>query len=203
MIERLLLARRLNLPGWQDTANSSQFRGVSPVFISALQRSSSSWSAFGGSSAFIACWMPVKGITEVSQSLYDSLHRGAVESASDYKGHQMTRKVIVIGSDAHLIESRALVLRSRNYQTICGQEKDAASLIQSERFDLLLLCSSLSSGSATAVSQTFKQHAPKTPILQLVASDPADSVPDVADDVVTIDYRPLTWLSAVDRLLSS
>ena len=116
----------------------------------------------------------------------------------------MTRKVIAIGGDEALVRSRALVLQSRNYQVTWGLQDDAPGLLQRGTYDLLLVCSSVPIGSASELIAQVKQRTPKMCVFRLINQDESHLLRiKVADEVVETDYHPMTWVKAVDKLLSS
>ena len=114
----------------------------------------------------------------------------------------MKHRVVVIGTDVRLVESRAMVLRSRNYNTACGPESEASHLLESHPA-ILLLCSSLSAESAEELTRRGRLQSPGIRIVRLEADhEPGSPITD-ADAVVKVDYTPMTWISVIDRLLSS
>ena len=113
-------------------------------------------------------------------------------------------KIIVIGADESLVRSRAMVLRSRNYETTVGLELDALDLLQGGDYDLLLTCSSMSVERASELIRDAKRQAPKMCVVRLINPDEVHRIGEkVADEVVETDYHPMTWVKAVDRLLNS
>ena len=113
-------------------------------------------------------------------------------------------KILAIGGDEALVRTRALVLQARNYQVTWGLEGDAPGLLQRGSYDLLLVCSSVPAKRASELILQVKQRTPKMCVVRLVNHDASHLVDTkVADEVVETDYHPMTWVRAVDRLLSS
>ena len=110
--------------------------------------------------------------------------------------------VVVIGEDRTLLESRALVLKSRDYDTTCGLASEAPQLLEMDP-DLLLLCSSLSSETAAEIARTGKLHSAKLRIVRLDVDRALEAPMTNVDEVVQIDYHPMTWVNVIKRLLRS
>ena len=116
----------------------------------------------------------------------------------------MPHQIVAIGAYEALVKSRAWVLRAQDYHATWGLEEDALKLLQSNDYDLLLVCSSVSVQNASELIRHAKNQAPKMCVVRLVNPGVSPSIDvDLADEVVSFDYDPSTWINAVDRLLSS
>ena len=114
----------------------------------------------------------------------------------------MKQKVLAIGEDEMLLLSRIMALSARGYDATSYLHQDACHLLASQAYDLLLVCSSMPVASVLELISESKRRRPHTPILRLVHQASPAILTGTPCEVVKIDHHPMTWMSAVDRLLS-
>ena len=113
----------------------------------------------------------------------------------------MPAKVLTIGLDRTLVESRASILGAR-YLTAVARPEETMALLRSEPIDLLLVCYSIPQEEASAIIRTAHDEFPHLCIVRLLAVDAQPIKKPVAHKLITVDFRPEIWLKAVDDLLT-
>jgi DNA-binding NarL/FixJ family response regulator len=113
----------------------------------------------------------------------------------------MPRKILTIGTDLTLVQSRASILGTR-YRTVVARPDETMTLLRSEPIDLLLVCYSIPQEEASAIIRTAHQEFPHLFIVRLLTVGHEHIKKPVAHKLVTVNYRPEVWLKAVDELLT-
>lgn len=114
----------------------------------------------------------------------------------------MKARILTVGLDEPLVETRAAILRSR-YEAVVTTPVEALEKLRSEHYDLLLVCYSTPHEQGTALIHKAREEFPTLPIVRLLLNDSPHIAKPVANMLVTVDYRPQTWMRAVDELLPS
>jgi DNA-binding response OmpR family regulator len=96
----------------------------------------------------------------------------------------MQVKVLLIGHDNRLLETRRLLLQHENYNVVT--KLSAASLMEAEcqNLALAILCHTLSSGGKRLAIQAVRQISPRVMILHLRTSDTEVELPEHASSSV-------------------
>ena len=128
--------------------------------------------------------------------------RGDLGYALPSGGRHVTKfNVLAIGDDEALLTSRVAILR-RDYQASFTGTRNTMQRLQAEHFDLLLVCHSIPFEQANALIQSAHEAFPRLCIVRLRTLDTPPILKPVAHAIVTIDHRPMTWMKAVNRLLT-
>ena len=114
----------------------------------------------------------------------------------------MKATILIVGLEEALVETRAAILRSR-YKVVTTTPIDVLENLRSEHYDLLLVCYSTPHEQGTALIHKAREEFSTLPIVRLLSNDSPQIAKPVADMLVTVDYRPQTWLKAIDELLPS
>ncbi len=117
-------------------------------------------------------------------------------------GAMMKPRVLTVGLDEALIESRAAILRSR-YEAVITKPAEALEKLRKEHYDLLLVCYSTPHEEATVLIRKAREEFSSLCIVRLLSHDSPHIEKPVAHRVVMIDFRPQSWMKAVDELLPS
>lgn len=114
----------------------------------------------------------------------------------------MTKKVLSIGKDPLLVETRAKILSSRYLSEVEDPSK-ALTRLKQDHFDLLLVCYSTPEDEASEIVRSAHEEFPHLCIVRLlsVGSPPIEA--PVAHRIVTVDCHPQRWISAVEELLEN
>ena len=112
-------------------------------------------------------------------------------------------KVLIAGKDRALLETRAALLQRKYAVTACGRLIETLFGLQTEGFDLLLVCTSMTHDEATQVIRQVRDALPDICIIRLLSRDSPEIDHQVSNEVVTITYHPEVWIKAVDKLLLS
>ncbi len=109
--------------------------------------------------------------------------------------------ILAVGQDAGLLSSRAAVLRRSRAEVITTNFRDAVKTLTDQRFDLVILCHTLSSEEMIEVGRTAHRLQSGVRVLRLVS----DTLPSQQDSVVDIDdvsrSNPAILVDRVVRLL--
>ena len=114
----------------------------------------------------------------------------------------MKHKILSIGQDAVLLETRARILASR-YESEIEDSSRALERLRQEHFDLLLVCHSTPHDEASAIICAAHEEFPHLYIVRLLSASSPFVAKPVAHRVVTVDFHPQQWIKAVDELLTS
>ena len=110
-------------------------------------------------------------------------------------------KLLTIGSDIPLLETRALIL-SLKYKTELETYENALKRLRQEHFDLLMVCYSTPQDHASIIINAAHAEFPHLCIVRLLSAESLPIDDPVAHRVVTIDYHPETWMRVIDELLT-
>ena len=113
----------------------------------------------------------------------------------------MIAKVLTVGLDQILIDSRASILSSR-YETATARPEETLSCLKSQSYDLLLVCHSIPQDEASALIRSAHEAFPHLCIVRLLTLGQALITKPIAHKLVTVDFRPELWMKAVDDLLA-
>ena len=112
----------------------------------------------------------------------------------------MKERILIAGSDEVLVETRAAILRP-NYSVSTCKPEATIDCLQSQPFQLLLVCCSTPFETASAIIRKAHDDFAYLCIVRLLSIDhPVLSHP-VAHATVVIDFNPRRWLNEIDRLL--
>jgi CheY-like chemotaxis protein len=114
----------------------------------------------------------------------------------------MKARILTVGLDEPLVETRAAILRSR-YEAVTTTPGEALEKLRGEHYDLVLVCHSTPHEQGTALIHQAREEFPALPIVRLLLNDSPHIAKPVANILVMVDYRPQTWMKAVDELLPS
>lgn len=90
-------------------------------------------------------------------------------------------RILSVGNDPGLLASRAAVLRYAGAEVESADVPTALSSAMLRRYDLLVLCHSVSTHAADELSEIFRVHWPESKILLLGA--------DIREDVTPIKFE--------------
>ena len=68
------------------------------------------------------------------------------------------RTILLAGQDSVLLATRAAVLRMTGSEVVCASVKEAQKLIESSRFDLLVLCHSVAFREAERLAELARKQ---------------------------------------------
>ena len=113
----------------------------------------------------------------------------------------MKPKVLTVGTDVMLVETRTAILRSR-YESATSTPAAALEKLRKDRYDLLLVCYSTQHEEGTALIYKAREEFPSLPIVRLLSFESPHIEKQVADRLVVVDYRARVWMQAIDELLA-
>ena len=77
-------------------------------------------------------------------------------------------KILLVGEDLMLLETRAAVLRSTGAEILCADPVSAFAVQQEHECDVVVLCHSLREDICAALAEAVRRHWPKTRILLVI-----------------------------------
>jgi hypothetical protein len=108
--------------------------------------------------------------------------------------------VLLFGNDAHLLESRRMVLECAGCKVYVATRLLTLNLILADKpIDLLILCHSLSTEECERVKSVVQGHSPKVKVLTLTAGDFPPCIAS-GDRMVSTGGGPKALLNAVDQI---
>jgi hypothetical protein len=110
------------------------------------------------------------------------------------------RTILAVGQDKELLWSRSRLLCTCRAEVTSVNYKEASRLLQTRRFDLVILCHTLNSDEMAAVAQLAHGQLEDTVVLQVVFSREIDSGDIAADMSASTDPETLT--ATVSRILA-
>ena len=118
-------------------------------------------------------------------SLINSLLHNLEHRANVREGKWTMSKVLLVGEDETLLQTRAAVVRTAGVESICCKPEAALSFLSQQSFELVILCHSLSEYTCASLAYVIHEHWPATALLAVSA---ATNIPQVAKDppLVTI-----------------
>ncbi|HKO19956.1 MAG TPA: response regulator [Acidobacteriaceae bacterium] len=78
-------------------------------------------------------------------------------------------RILLIGEDDFLLETRAAVLRPSGAETVCTNVSSAIPLLEHKIFDLAILCHSIPDHLCQTLSEVIRQNWPSTRVLLVSA----------------------------------
>lgn len=79
-------------------------------------------------------------------------------------------KILLVGQDSRLLETRAAVLAKVQATVTCQEPNDSLGILECEMFDLVVLCHSLTEKQAGQITDVVRGRWPKTKILLVVSN---------------------------------
>ena len=79
-------------------------------------------------------------------------------------------KILLVGQDARLLETRAAVLAKVQATVVCRDLVESLKILEGETFDLVVLCHSLSDNQADEITGVIRRRWPRTKILLVVSN---------------------------------
>jgi DNA-binding NtrC family response regulator len=113
----------------------------------------------------------------------------------------MKPRILVIGADTTLINSRASIL-NKSYETITAHPNATMEHLHAQHYDLLLVCHSMPYEEASSLIHQAHAEYPHLCIVRLLAPGAPPVSKPIAHAVVTVDYNPEVWLRVVEKLLA-
>ena len=77
--------------------------------------------------------------------------------------------ILLIGEDEFLLETRAAVLRSTGAEMVCTDVSAAIRMLERKKFDVAVLCHSISGSACQTLVEVIRQNWPSTRILLVSA----------------------------------
>jgi hypothetical protein len=112
----------------------------------------------------------------------------------------MKGRILIAGSDEVLIATRANIL-SLSYSVSTCKPEDTIECLQSQQFQLLLVCCSTPFEIASAIILKAHENFAHLCIVRLLSSDHPVLPHPVAHAIVVIDFNPRSWLNEIHALL--
>ena len=112
----------------------------------------------------------------------------------------MRAKVLIVGTDLPLLESRYLILR-KQYDVAVARPDTALEHLRTDKFDLLLVCQSTPREQASSMIRAVHEEFRHVWLVRLLAVDEDPIEKPVAHKIFTVNYRPEVWVEAVNNLL--
>jgi CheY-like chemotaxis protein len=113
----------------------------------------------------------------------------------------MKPRILTVGMDEPLVETRSAILRSR-YEAAASTPVAALEKLRKGRYDLLLVCYSTPHEQGTALIHKARAEFPSLRIVRLLSLESPHIEKSVADKLVVVDYRAQMWVQAIDELLT-
>jgi CheY-like chemotaxis protein len=111
------------------------------------------------------------------------------------------RKILLAGQDPRLLTTRAAVLKQTGAEVVSCNASEALKLVESKRFDLVVLCHSVLAGEAATIADRAHKHNDKTWVLMVISGMNPESLGDAAKfDAVTLP-DPARLLAQAAELL--
>jgi DNA-binding response OmpR family regulator len=112
------------------------------------------------------------------------------------------RTILSISQDEELLLSRSEVLRLTDAKVIAARAAEAKKILKERRFDLVVLCHSLSSEDTLEIVGLARHKTVAVPVLKIVSqADPVSEWTDLASDP-TAPYKPEVLVEQVQELLN-
>ena len=109
-------------------------------------------------------------------------------------------RVLVVSRDEMLLRTRELILGAFFVVRSAGRFSEATALIQSGRFDLIVVCHSLAGDECEALAELAHEQAQRPLILAMSASSRADIKP-WADKQLGVDAGPYALVKKCAEML--
>lgn len=112
-------------------------------------------------------------------------------------------KILLAGNDVRLLGTRAAVLGTTGATVTCCGAARAFDVIGGERFDLVVLCHTLSDEESNRIAQEVHRRWPQTRILQVLSGVWGDKLFKRAEPVVTSTAEPRQLVRRATELLGA
>ena len=112
----------------------------------------------------------------------------------------MKERILIAGSDEVLVETRAAILRP-NYSVSTCKPEATIDCLQSQQFQLLMVCCSTPFEIASAVIRKAHDDFAHLCIIRLLSIDHPVLPHPIAHATVVIDFNPRSWLNEIHKLL--
>jgi CheY-like chemotaxis protein len=111
--------------------------------------------------------------------------------------------ILAVGQDAELLVTRAAVLRKCNAEVVAARPSEASKMLQAQRFNLLVLCHTVSSDDRDELIQLAHQQASEIQVLEILSTTEhsSDRSPSGADG--TSSPNPATLVAKVIEMLNA
>jgi CheY-like chemotaxis protein len=109
--------------------------------------------------------------------------------------------ILAVGQDEELLSTRSAVLRRCDARVVAAHVSEALKLLKAERFDLVVLCHTVSSKEMNELVGLAHRQASDIQVLEILKATEIDGgrVPSDADDVAA--SRPETLIAKVREML--
>jgi DNA-binding response OmpR family regulator len=78
-------------------------------------------------------------------------------------------KVLLLGNDLHLLETRGALLRKTGASVVCCSADDALGMLELDTFDLVVFCHTIVDDDAERLSHEIHRQWPQVKILQVIS----------------------------------
>lgn len=112
-------------------------------------------------------------------------------------------KILLAGSDFRLLGTRAAVLGRTGASVVCCSAAEAFGIISTEKFDLVVLCHTLSDEDADRISCEIHGRWPETRILQVLSDLWKDPLHSRGHVVSNSSAEPSRLVRYITNLLQS
>jgi hypothetical protein len=112
----------------------------------------------------------------------------------------LRKKVLIVGLDVTLAESRAAALDNQ-YDVVIVEPSAALRTLRRDRFDLMLVCYTTPREQAIQIIRASHDKFPLLCIVHLRTLTQKSITLPVIHRLVTLNYHPDGWMKAVDELL--
>jgi DNA-binding response OmpR family regulator len=111
--------------------------------------------------------------------------------------------ILAVGQDEGLLSSRSAVLRKCNVEVITARPSEAREILVAQKFDLLVLCHTLSSDDMNDLVQLARQQTSDIQVLEVLRKTEFswDRGPSGADGITA--SAPVTLVAKVTEMLSA
>jgi hypothetical protein len=119
-----------------------------------------------------------------------------------WEGEDMAT-ILAVGQDEGLLSSRSAVLRKCNVEVITARPSEAREILVAQKFDLLVLCHTLSSDDMNDLVQLARQQRSDIQVLEVLRKTEFswDRGPSGADGITA--SAPVTLVAKVTEMLSA
>jgi len=108
--------------------------------------------------------------------------------------------ILLVGLDDSLLKTRGLVLRQLATNVIKAAPDKALGLLEAQRFDLVVLCHTITVQQSKAIISVAHAAIPKIPVVQVLGTPFAETY-DGVDADATVDRGPHQLVQAAERTM--
>jgi CheY-like chemotaxis protein len=132
----------------------------------------------------------------------DQFENASTRFLEKHRGHTMPQALILsIGSDARVLDTRELILRSAGYSVVSTTSiKEAVYLFKDGEFDVVVLCHTLPTKDCERLTGAVRASGSRI-LIVCVSAATFDEHNAFAD--ATLDKNPAAFLRAIEELLRS